>query len=80
MKLSEIWDQATIPAPMNPLIVALRDYDRVKLIKPITGNGAELRDGIMGTVVRCLGTESYEVEFPGVKGSFQVPRGHLEKI
>jgi hypothetical protein len=79
MKLSEIWDQGAIPAPLNPLIVALRDFDRVRLIKPITDNDRELHAGSVGTVVQCL-ADGYEVEFPGGEGSFQVSRGILEKI
>jgi hypothetical protein len=79
MRLSEIWDQGAMPAPQSPLNIPLRDYDRVRLTKSITDNDTELHTGSVGTVVQCL-ADGYEVEFPGVEGSLQVPRGYLEKI
>lgn len=80
MRLSEILEQAAVPMPQHSLFVTLRDHDRVKLIQPITDTDQELHPGMVGTVARCHDSEVYDVEFPGIRGTVLVPRGHLEKI
>lgn len=58
----------------------IKEFDKVRLIKPITVEGHSLEVSKEGIVLECHGDKGYEVEFPDIQWVFGIPAEYLEKI